>query len=182
MGVAGMNGASDADDEVRPIPGWPHYLVTRDGRARKEDGRWLNPWISKKGGTPLISLHIDRKRHTMTVGRAMLLAWVGPCPEGMEAAHLDGVITNNVLSNLAWRRRGIEAARVIRDWPAPRGEQHKAAKLTEADVHAIRRLFREGKLNGKEIGALFGVGVSAICKIRAGTAWGWLADEEEVVL
>ena len=38
----------------------------------------------------------------ISVHRAVLLAWVGPCPEGCEADHLNGNNTDNRLCNLQW--------------------------------------------------------------------------------
>jgi hypothetical protein len=165
-------------DEARPVHGYPRYFVTRDGRIKGPSGRWIKPWIPKaKGGPPLVNLFdaTGRKR-SHTLQRVVLLAWAGPCPDGMEAGRLDGDVMNNDISNLRWEKAGTSAARVIRYWPVPHGEQSSRAKLTEENVHAIRRLMREGRLNGHEIGALFGVSNSAVSKIRSGESWGWLPD------
>jgi hypothetical protein len=39
---------------------------------------------------------------TMAVHRLVMLAFVGPCPDGLNVCHNDGVATNNVLGNLRY--------------------------------------------------------------------------------
>jgi hypothetical protein len=75
-----------------------------------------------------------------------LEAFVGPCPSGQEAAHLDGDPANNRLDNLAWKtpveNMGDQEKHQTLNW----GERHGGAKLTEADVIAIRQLRSFGRL------------------------------------
>ncbi len=52
----------------------------------------------------------------------------------------------------------------------PRGERHVSAKLTEAQVGEIRRLFAEGHFQ-REIGRLMGVTQAHISKIVLDKAW-----------
>lgn len=166
------------NDEARPIPGYPGYVATRDGRVRGTRGWWLKSGHTSKNGRAdclFVYPHINGKRRSLTVQRAVLLAWVGPCPEGMEANHVDGNALNNHLDNLRWERYGVAERRSASRRTPPRGEQIARAKLTEADVHEIRRHIAEGKLNAIEIGALFGVSNSTVSQIRSGRAWGWLA-------
>lgn len=53
-----------------------------------------------------------------------------------------------------------------------RGERHSLAKLTEADVRAIRKL--RGTLSRSDIADRFGVSVATIKSVFAGQTWGWL--------
>lgn len=55
-----------------------------------------------------------------------------------------------------------------------RGEDHHAARLSEADVHEIRRCRHEGLLL-REIAVRFGVHKSTVRAIVAGCNWGWLS-------
>lgn len=55
-----------------------------------------------------------------------------------------------------------------------RGSAHPRAKLTEAGVLEIRRLWEEASLSQREIGKMFGVGRRAIGKIVRRENWGWL--------
>lgn len=95
-----------------PIPGHPDYEVSDDGQVRL----W-RPWrglavpravaqhVNAKG---YATLHLDKTTHR--VHRLVLTAFVGPCPEGMEACHNDGDKLNNRLDNLRWDTRDANRA------------------------------------------------------------------------
>ena len=103
-------------EEWREIPGWDgHYAVSNLGRAkslpRKVErrsgvlvsvrGQMLTPFLNHKG-YPTLRLKRNRKRHFLTVHRAVLLAFVGPPPPGHVGCHADDNPTNNHLDNLRW--------------------------------------------------------------------------------
>lgn len=80
----------------RKLPNDGRYLVSDDGLV----ARLLAPRF-KRGR---VGAHIrysvggrDRYAH-----RLVLETFVGPCPEGMQCRHLDGVGTNNDVANLRW--------------------------------------------------------------------------------
>lgn len=58
-----------------------------------------------------------------------------------------------------------------RHW-APRGNEHPTAKLTEAQVQAIRRLYRTGKYTQAELGEQFGVTNTAVQLLVSRKTWG----------
>jgi len=58
-----------------------------------------------------------------------------------------------------------------------KGEDQWNSKLTEDEVHEIRRL--KGKKTQKEIGEMFGVWHSTISLIHSRKQWGWLPDKPE---
>lgn len=77
------------------------YEVSNHGRVRslprkRTRGGILRPGISS--GYQMLSLG-GRSR---LVHRLVLVAFRGPCPEGLECAHLDGNRFNNALANLVW--------------------------------------------------------------------------------
>lgn len=102
--------------EWRPLVGFEErYEVSDDGQIRSRDllvkrgpgGTYLKPGQvlrpdSKRYGHRYVVLKVDGKPTHMHVHRAVLTAFVGPCPDGMECRHLDGNAANNNLSNLAW--------------------------------------------------------------------------------
>jgi hypothetical protein len=106
--------------EYRDIEGWPGYRVGTDGTVwrlwvncsagRKLTDRWRQMKVSvHKNRTPgrayrFVNLTPPEggRYKTFRVHRLVLLAFVGPCPEGMESRHLDGDPGNNRLDNLAW--------------------------------------------------------------------------------
>lgn len=99
-----------------PIPGWEGmYEVSDAGRVRSLTrmvnmpsggqrqviGRVLCQGTNT-GGYPQVVLSRDSRSFTHLVHRIVLAAFVGPCPDGLEACHNDGDQTNNVPSNLRW--------------------------------------------------------------------------------
>lgn len=102
------------------------------------------------------------KRYVQSVHVLVLLAFVGPCPEGMECRHLDGNPANNRLDNLCWgtgsenwndkRRHGT--LNILR------GEDCPYSKLTEDTVREIRKRYKRysrGKDTQKSMAKEFGL-------------------------
>lgn len=168
-------------DELRDIPGFPGYSVTRDGRVKGPSGKWLKPHVHSRHGYLALTLRINRRDRTLYLHRAVLLAWVGPCPSGMESCHGDGNSANNHVDNLRWdthaanmvdRARHMES--IGRDY-FTRGEANGSTQLSENDIHDIRSLLNAKLLSMKSIAEHFGVNEGTIRAIKTGRSWGWLA-------
>lgn len=113
----------------------------------------------------------------MTVHKVVMLAFVGPRPEGLEIAHDDGDTSNNRLSNLRYTTRVDNEADKLRHGTRSRGESHGCAKLTEKDVIAIRKDRARG-IAVKEIARRFKVTASTVCNITLFHNWKHLSAEE----
>lgn len=87
--------------EAGEVPGFPGYYVTPDGRIIGRTGGWLKPQRDRSGHLA-IQAQVDGRRRTLSLHRAVLLAWVGPPPEGAQACHNDGDPANNRVDNLRW--------------------------------------------------------------------------------
>ncbi len=111
------------------------------------------------------------KKQRWSAHRLVLTAFAGPCPEGLECRHLNGIRTDNRLGNLAWGTPEVNNADKKIHGTQPQGEGNNLAKLTEKDVREIHRLGREGKLNNKTIGALFGVTGGTVSLIFRRKGW-----------
>lgn len=100
----------------KPIPGYEgRYEVSNQGRVRSLDrtvpgkdgrvtffkGRELQPWVSN-GGHLVVGLGRNRREY---VHRLVLFAFVGPCPAGMEACHINDCPADNRVVNLRWDTR-----------------------------------------------------------------------------
>jgi len=99
-----------------PVPGFERYYEVSDlGRIRSLDrmvptrgaGMRLSPGRILKGGTykdghKHLVLSAEGRRHASTVHRLVMLAFVGPRPEGMEIRHLNGIPDDNRVTNLAY--------------------------------------------------------------------------------
>lgn len=108
--------------------------------------------------------------------RLVLLAFVGPCPQGMECRHLDDDPTNNNLENLCWGTRKEQAQDRKRNnnshyKVAPKGIQQWLAKLTDDKVSEIRQKYEAGGVSIKDLATQFGVSVPTIFEIIHRKIW-----------
>ena len=83
-------------DKLAP-PGKPNFT------RKTIPERVLRPGPSASGH---LSVVLGRSRGSKGVHRLVLLAFAGPCPDGMEALHLNGNPRDNRLRNLRWGTRG----------------------------------------------------------------------------
>lgn len=125
------------------IPNWDGYAVTDEGdiwtclAARNpsvlRNGRYAKTWHLRAKKKRTISGHLWVRLHagdgsTLSTGvqRLVLEAFVGPCPRGMEARHLDSNPANCRLSNLEWNTRKVnQCDRKANGTVTPRGKDGK---------------------------------------------------------
>lgn len=148
-------------EQWRPVPGWETlYLVSDIGRVLSvRSRRMLTPWVRARGYS-LVPLSGKGHFTHAYVHRLVLLAFVGPCPEGHECRHLDGNPRNNALANLAWGTKRENAVDMVRHGRCVK-------KLTDAQVAEIRALYAQGGRTQRAIAAEFGISrpyVGAICR------------------
>ena len=85
------------------IEEFPRYEVSDLGRVRSNIGKQKTLSLcAGRGGYVDIRLRSKKKTRKQRIHRLVLLAFVGPCPEGHETSHEDGCKTNNRLDNLKW--------------------------------------------------------------------------------
>lgn len=89
-----------SEERTFRVPDWP-YWITLDGQIFNENGKQLKPTLST-GGYLRVSLYNRGKKKIFLVHHLVLLAFVGPRPQGMETRHLDGDPKNNHISNLRY--------------------------------------------------------------------------------
>lgn len=126
-------------------------------------GKMLATYPRGRDGYLAVRVGYGGEKFSWAVHRLVLLAFVGPCPDGMEACHNDGDETNNHLSNLRWDTHLSNNRDRKRHGRYATGEKHHAAKLTPKQVAAIRA----GTLTAKEAG----IGRSQHHRIRTGVSW-----------
>jgi hypothetical protein len=103
------------DKEIwKRIPGFPGYEASNHGRVRTYyiRGRTFDysriPKLIRPtlwNGYRYFKLCSDRKRITKSAANLVLLAFIGPKPNNMEACHNDGNKLNDHLSNLRYDTR-----------------------------------------------------------------------------
>lgn len=87
-----------SEGEVRSLD---RYVTLSNGGKRRYKGKRLSPGVNRHG-YPTVALTRPGKRQTMKVHRMVLTAFVGPCPDGMEACHNNGDRGDARLANLRW--------------------------------------------------------------------------------
>lgn len=119
-------------EEWRPVPGYEgRYDVSDRGRVRshiqwnrKPTPRLLSPSSHTKLPYKKVCLTDGRGScSTLLVHRLVMMAFIGPCPDGMEVRHLDGDPTNNNLDNLRYGTRPQNQEDAVRH-----GTHHNASK------------------------------------------------------
>ena len=173
--------------EYRDIPGFPGYHIGNDGTVlsswrggcKKDGSQRTGDWHKLYQGLsgpnrdyPQVAIRCDRnKRVYRKVYRLVLEAFVGPCPEGMEACHNDGNPLNCRLDNLRWDTRKNNHADKIKHGTSNRGLQ---SPLSEDDVREIRKLLDSQSMSLAAIGRMFNVPWQTIRHIKHKETWAWL--------
>lgn len=88
-------------------------LDRKDTRGRRRKGRVMS-LRRQPSGHLTVSLCNGQQR-SFPVHRLVLLAFVGPCPDGMEACHENDVPDDNRLANLRWDTRSANVMDSVRN-------------------------------------------------------------------
>lgn len=140
----------------RPIVGWEKcYQVSDTGRVRslvrmtrsglKGGGLLRLQNRNAPDRYPFVKLVDSGRQSLQMIHRLVLLAFRGPCPQGIEGRHYDGNRHNNRLKNLLWGTRAENHADRLRHGRDNKGEKHGNARLTDKKVIYIRQQARDGR-------------------------------------
>ena len=163
--------------EWRPVVGWEdEFMISDDGSlARiKGDGSLrlrvsgINP---VSGYRQNVLTGRGRKPTTRYPHRLVLESFVGPCPDGCEARHLDGNRLNNRVENLAWGTHRENMDDMDRHGTRQRGSSHPGAKLTASDVRVMRLMRDAAGFSYKTLANCFGVTTMAAYLAIKGLTW-----------
>lgn len=145
----------------------------RDGALQPLPERLLRPTLVKRGplvGRYLVNLWKENRYKTWLPHRLVLTAFVGPCPDGMEACHEDDDPGNNRLDNLRWDTRSANMRDRVRNGKGNQGTRHHQAKLTDEQVREIRTRFKSGQCR-HVLAAEFGVTERTVRSIGNDETW-----------
>jgi hypothetical protein len=155
-------------EQWRDIPGYEgRYRVSSEGRVLSLKGRpkLLRPGL--RSGYPSVVLAVDRVKVNRTVHALVLLAFVGPRPDGAECLHCDGNRLNNHLSNLRYGAHAENQRDMVLHGRSLQGVKHHKAKLTEEQVRAIRADWR----GATRLSKIYPVSRTTIEHIKSGKIW-----------
>ncbi len=175
---------------LQDIPGYAEYAVTEDGRVwskprtdnldRPRGGFFMRPTPRGSKRYCYVCLYVDGHPRYRAVHRLVLETFVGPCPEGMEACHNNGIRTDNRLENLRWDTHSEDSKDAIWHGTHPGflskgrtdrgGTANGCAKLTETDVRWIRYL-RTAGVTLHDLAEGFCIGITTVGHIIKQDTW-----------
>jgi hypothetical protein len=159
---------------LKLIPGCPGYKASSDGKIwSNKTNKFLCEYISQYGYS-LICLYLSGSKITKRVSRLILEAFVGPCPDGMEACHINGKRNHNHIYNLRWDTPSNNQKDAVKHGThvsfKNRGENSSASKLTKNEVDLIRHLHKL-KVSNYKLAKQFKVDQSTISLIVNYKRW-----------
>lgn len=141
-------------------------MVGADGSIAGPSGRVLRQTLNSQG-YPVISTRRGGRGRVHPVHIIACETFHGPRPEGMEAAHGNGIPTDCQASNLRWATPAENSADRIKHGTQTRGVAHGRARLTDDAVRAIRA----SSGSDRELARQFGVNRRTVAFVREGKTW-----------
>ena len=170
------------NEEWRTIPGTGHYSVSNFGRLRSEPheifNKGCNSMMKVKG--KILKLRKDKNGYLVTTGyingkfknifahSAVLLAFVGPRPKGMEVRHLNSNPIDNRLENLTYGTKSENMKDAVKLGTLV----FSRTKLTKEDIIAIGR----DKRTITDISRAYGICDATVINIKKGKSFKGFTD------
>jgi len=176
-----------SDKEIwKDIDGYEgYYQVSNMGRVRSVDrvvehnkggycqlkGRLLKLYTTKKG-YDRVNLNKNGKIKFFLVHRLVTQAFI-PNPESKpQVNHIDGVKTNNNVSNLEWCTPSENIKHSFESGlNNNKGERHHKSKLKKADVLEIRHRYSEGDRTISKLAKEYSVDFNVVYRIVNNLGW-----------
>jgi hypothetical protein len=156
-----------------PIPTFQSYFADRDGNiySGKRGKVQRRKLILDRRGYYALKMRRDGKTLNAMVHRLVLETFVGPCPIGQEARHLNAIKTDNRLENLVWGTRSDNEKDKIPLRLDNRGSRNGMSKLNEESVRCIRSDHAKWGFSHAALGRMYNVSRTTISVILEGKAW-----------
>jgi hypothetical protein len=158
---------------MKSIPGFPHYLITKDGQIfslHTSKLREMTVYREPTDGYWYVGLRENGTNRKMGIHALLLMTFIGPCPNRCQARHLDGNRSHNKLSNLKWGTAKENAKDRNKHERTIRGTKHYAARLSVKDVRTIRILSKRG-VTRTRVAYLYQVAPTTVSKLVLGNSW-----------
>lgn len=169
------------NEQWRDIPGFEGYFQVSDmggvrriahsDQYRRKANLGPATFKPNKRGYWEVMLARPKFRRLYLVHRVVMLAFVGPCPEGLQVNHKNGDKRDNRLSNLEY----VTGSENMRHASAMgklnhAGMRGPSRKVSDQDVLLMRSLLRRG-LTVKEVSQLSKLSISQVRRIQKGQSW-----------
>jgi predicted XRE-type DNA-binding protein len=150
-------------------------IIINNGNKCKRKGKLMN--LTKNNfGYFHIQLSKNFKKKTFRVHRLVALAFIDNPENKHDINHINGIKTDNNVSNLEWNTRKENISHAFKlglmNSKHSLGEKNYFAKINIDDVLKIKELLKGGKYSQKKIGEILGVSESCIGHIKRGYTWG----------
>jgi len=174
------------EKNILPIADYPGYYISNYGEV-------YSKWQGSGGGASIghvlkrmklikadgrlcVGLSKKGKRKVKRIHRLVLEAFVGKCPDGMEACHFpDRNTSNNRLDNLRWDTKKSNMNDKIYHGTTNRCERNGSVKLKKTEVIKIRTERNNG-VKYKDIANKYNVSISCIQQICENKTWKYMED------
>lgn len=200
-----LDNSRTADVEVwSPVPGFATYDASTfgrvrcwgkpgsgSGRGRRDEPRIVKSRPLKPKGYLQVDLREGGRRQTFYVHRLVLLVFVGPCPDGMEARHfpdrdpancrLNNLSCGTGVDNAADREvhgtvvRGDRHFSRARPEMVLRGDQVGNAKLTRKEVDGLRAKYAAGGVSQRALASEHGISQGHVSDLVNMKRWAHMA-------
>lgn len=172
-----------ADKRWLPVVGYEHsYEVSDHGDVRSvtricTDGREYPGKVligrpNARGYLRVVLSRASVRKH-VSVHSLVLSAFVSARPIGPEARHLNGIRTDNRLSNLCWGTKLENAADRRVHGTVSEGAKHARAKLSKERAIEVLRRLRNGE-SQKLLAIEYGVASCTLGHLNHGRTWKFL--------
>lgn len=162
---------------MKAISNFSKYYVDDLGNIYNKN-RKLIP-VKDKDGYYIVCLQTNNnKQVNKKVHRLVLETLVGSCPEGMITRHLDGVKSNNELTNLKWGTRSENEIDKIKHGVSNRGiHRNWNVRFHIGEIWLIKKLlFFE--IRPYIIAKMFKRNHARIGEIKSGKVWQYISYNE----
>jgi hypothetical protein len=162
-------------EEWRPIGSCPGYDASSEGRVRLRGVKVLPLYVPTSGYFQ-VGVVIAGRQRAKILSRLVCEAFSGYLPSNpmIDAAHENGIKTDNRSCNLTWKTRKANSADKARHGTLLFGSKSPVAILDESSVSVIKERIRSGHAT-KQIAREYGVSWQAIFDIKRGRTWNRVA-------
>lgn len=148
------------------------YQVSNIGNVKSlRNNKILKFLYRRKEAYASVILCDDKKRKQFTVHRLVCVAFLLNPENKEQVNHKNGIKNDNRLENLEWvtRSENIIHAFNIGLKKIKKGQNHGMSKINEIQAKEIK--YTHFDISLKEIGKIYGIKASQVCKIKKGQLW-----------
>lgn len=154
------------------IKGFPNYAVSNFGRVKnKVSTKVLKPQKDYKGYLR-VRLYNQKVSQRFFIHRLLMEAFCGASSQTVD--HVNGVKSDNNLSNLRYLSREDNTRKASIGHTHSQGSKHHRASLAEKDVKQIKCLIKMG-LSIQDISKRYSITYDTVYGIKKGRTWNHVA-------